>query len=585
MRFLVLTTLAYLVLPSLPATAQGVAPGLAVSVLDTSVKVRPEARFPADPAPRLKLAGARNEVESAQFALFSKEGMTGLTLAVSELKSSKGHVIPPAALTLLQAQQVRVLKASDALGAAGEWPDPLVPVTVAFRLDGGKSQGFWLRATIAAETIPGVYTGTVSLKSANRELMRMPVELEVWKAILPAAPSLPALAGLDYEMIARFEGVPETSPAFEADLLPRYYRALRRNTVYPLFIHGARPGYRDDGQRAILDMKPFWTRVDAALEEAKTWAPIGLPFSESWPIDTAAYPLLSPEYKRRARSYLSALAAELDARGALGRSFIYLASADEPKSAAQIARIREFAQLVRQADPRLRLLQTVHAHCEDCTDDTMAQRDHPSLLWAPNIAYFDQKAMREPTWYRGVSSRPSHWTPALSARMRAERREVWWYFNAWTFLLDKPPAYPSLFIDHPGMEHRAAGWLAFRDGIAGLGHWNATYWRSVSDPWKELPRGDGGAGTPGDGVLLYPAKGASAATGQPAPADPISSIRLELLREGTEDHALLSLLQRRGGSALAARVTAELARSLSDFERDPAKYRQARKRIADALAQ
>ncbi len=565
--------------------AEGASRGLAVTIVDSSVKVRPDTRLTADAAPRLSLAAARNEEESGQFVLFSKVAQAGLTLSVSDLKSAKGQVFPRTAITLLLAQQVRVAKASDSLGAAGDWPDPLVPVTAAFKLEAGKSQGFWVRVKVAEETAPGMYTGVVTVKSGTRELARIPLELEVWKAVLPATATLPTLAGLDYEMIARFEEVALTSPAFEAEVLPRYYRALRRNYVYPLFIYGARPAYRDDGEHVVLDMKPFWIRVDAALEEAKAWAPIGIPFSESWPVDTARYPLMSPEYQLRVRRYLTALARELDSKGALARSFIYLASADEPKSAAQIARIKQFAQLVRQADPRLRLLQTVHAHCEDCSGDAQAQLDHPSLLWAPNIAYFDMKAMREPKWYRSVRAEPSGWTPAVSARLKAERRDVWWYFNAWTFLLEKAPAYPSLFIDHPGIEHRAAAWLAFRNGIAGLGHWSATYWRNVSNPWKELPRGEGGAGTAGDGVLLYPAKGSSAATGQPEPSGPITSIRLELLREGAEDYALLELLRRRGGGAQAEKVTAELARSLSDFEHDPAKYRQARRRIAEALAQ
>lgn len=561
------------------------APGkLAIAVRDPAIKVRPDTRVAPDSAPGLHLAAARNEEESAQIVLFSKDAQDGLTLDMSDLKSKKGQVIAKSEIALMLAWDVRLPKASDALGAAGEWPDPLVPLTGPFRLTAGRNQAIWLRVHVASETAPGMYAGTLVVRAGRQELARIPVELEVWDAVLPAAAKLPTLVGLDYEMIARFEAVKEDAPAFEAELLPRYYRLLRRNHAYPLFIHGARPVYRDDGQRAILDMRPFWNRVSVALGEAQAWAPIGIPFSESWPVETAAFPLMSPEYKRRVRRYLAALAGELDARGVLARSFIYLASTDEPKSRAQLIRIREFVDLVQSADPRLRLLQTVHAHCEDCKEGAQAQLDNPSLLWAPNIAYFDRKAMGEPKWFRGASTRPSGWTPALTARMKAERREVWWYFNAWTFLLDQPPAYPSLFIDHPGIEHRAAAWLAYREGISGLGYWNATYWRATSDPWKELPRGEGGAGTPGDGVLLYPARGASAASGQAPAADPVSSIRLELLREGAEDHALLELLRRRGGAALAAEVIAGLARSLSDFERDPARYQQARRRIATALA-
>lgn len=557
--------------------------GLHISIIDSSIKVRPDSRFPRSEQPVIQIVAARNEEESGQFVLYSEAPIADLAVSVSDLRGSGEHTISADNIDVLEAQQVLLSKASDAMGEKGLWPDPLVPLTGSFKLAARKSQGIWLRIKVAADTAPGKYIGNATIKSGPTELARIAIALDVWKATLPQVPTLPSVVGLDYEMIARFEGVDLNSPSFEADLLPRYYRALRRNHVYPLFVHNAKPIYRDDGNGAMLDMTPFWARIEAALGEEKSSAPIGLPFSESWPVSTASFPLMSLEYKRRAKSYLAALARELDKRDALSNSFIYLATSDEPKSDAQIKRIREFAELLHQADPRLRLLQTVHAHCDDCSRDALTQLEHPSLLWAPNIAYFDNKAMHASGVFGSIKSKPSGWTADFSARMKSERRDIWLYFNSWTFLLDNPPAYPTLFIDHEGIEPRVAGWLAYHYDIAGLGHWTATYWRYVSNPWKQLPSGEGGEGTPGDGVLLFPAKDSSNYTGQKDPNGPITTIRLEMMREGAEDHALLTLLKRNGQEALARRLTAQLIRSLADFDRDPVKYRDARRQIAEAM--
>lgn len=559
--------------------------GLEIAVVDCSVKVRPNEQFAAVSKPAIKLIAVRNEQESGQFVLSSDTTIPELAISVSDLKSSGKAIIHADKITLLEARQVLLTKPSDTLGAKGAWPDPLVPIQSSVHVQAGENVAIWVRTNIAADVIPGKYSGAITLKKGNNQVGVIALEVEVFNVALPPITTLPSLVGLDYEMIARYEEVDPNSPSFESELLPKYYQALRRNHVFPLFVYNAKPAYSDDGKGAVLDMTPFWKKIDIALGSDATSAPIGLPFTESWPVDTARFPLMSPEYKRRVVSYLTALATQLEQRNALSRSFIYLATADEPKSKSQIKRIREFADLLRQANPRLRLLQTVHAHCDDCAGNALEQLEHPSLLWSPNIAFFDGKAMKAGNILGfGLGAKPSGWTNAFSERMKTQQREVWLYFNSWTFLLSEPPAYPTLFIDHSGIEPRAAGWLAFRYGIAGLGHWNATYWRNVSNPWSQLPTGEGEGGTPADGVLLFPAKNSSSSTGQPDPKEPISTIRLEMMREGAEDHALLTLLRRNGKNELANELSNQMTHSMVDFERDPTKYQQAKRRMVEALA-
>lgn len=572
-----------LLLLGLVCTAQlNAAAAIHIAIVDPIIKVRPNFNFIASPTPELQVAAARGEIESAQLALWSDTAVDGVQLRLSPMRAEGGSLFPAADTRVLMAHYVEVKRPSDARGQAGEWPDPLIPVTADVKLKAGRKQGFWISFSVGVDTPAGRYSGNLDILQRNQLVKSVPVTLQVWPVNLPNKPTLPTLVGFDYEMIARFDGISPNPATVDKALFP-YYRMLRRNHAYPLFIYEAKPGYKDDGKKVELDMVPFWRKVELALEDDAKTAPIGIPFSEIWPVDTRKYPFGSAEFRARTLRYLRAIAAELQGRHALERSFLYVAATDEPKTAAQVQLTRQLADLIREADPRLQLLQTVHAHCEDCQGGTLAQQDHPSFMWAPNIAYYDAKAMRAPKLLSGAKAMNSGWTPDLTRQLRNKKRQIWWYLNSWTFLLSDPPAYPNLFVDHQGIAQRVTGWLAFRDGVSGVGHWNATYWRNVDNPWASLPHGENNAGTAGDGILVYPGKGVKAVSGQAEPNGPVSSIRLELLRDGAEDHALLTLLKQKDPQ-LVQSILAPLLRSLSDYEHNPEAYRQARQKIAQALS-
>ena len=91
-------------------------------------------------------------------------------------------------------------------------------------------------------------------------------------------------------------------------------------------------------------------------------------------------------------------------------------------------------------------------------------------------------------------------------------------------------------------------------------------------------------GIAGDGSLLYPGAGSDVHTGQPDPSGPVSSLRLEGLREASKDHALLSLAASMGKAALADEVAASVVRSMQDYAQLSSEYQAARRRLAEIIA-
>jgi hypothetical protein len=103
-----------------------------------------------------------------------------------------------------------------------------------------------------------------------------------------------------------------------------------------------------------------------------------------------------------------------------------------------------------------------------------------------------------------------------------------------------PHEHPNLFIEYPGEDARAIGWLTYRYGISGFEYWGLNQWgrntgrrdwanfRSggTRTSWQatKIPWGDRWLFCPGD------------------LGEPLSTVRFENLRDGFEDAEILTLL-------------------------------------------
>jgi hypothetical protein len=98
--------------------------------------------------------------------------------------------------------------------------------------------------------------------------------------------------------------------------------------------------------------------------------------------------------------------------------------------------------------------------------------------------------------------------------------------------------------------------------------------QAKEDRW---PRTDTlGATFYGDGLLLYPS--------QKDPSDgPVGSLRLEVLRDSLEDFDYLTLADRLLGPNVTRSYIAKVARSSTDYQRDPVQFEKVRRELGAAL--
>lgn len=164
--------------------------------------------------------------------------------------------------------------------------------------------------------------------------------------------------------------------------------------------------------------------------------------------------------------------------------------------------------------------------------------------------------------------------------------------NVWWYTCDIPTApYPTYHINAFGTAPRLLGWLQAKYGIEGSLYWSTVLWTKSAkqgfvkaDVWN-VPVS--GKNTPGDGLLIYPPE---AMTEQP-----VSSLRLELIRQGNEDVDLLNMLRNeltQNARQLGVKYSADdrifsivnrVAPTRVTFTKDAALVEKVRKELLDEL--
>jgi hypothetical protein len=171
------------------------------------------------------------------------------------------------------------------------------------------------------------------------------------------------------------------------------------------------------------------------------------------------------------------------------------------------------------------------------------------------------------------------WVPQLGrfdAQMEMIRQRISSGHEVWFYVCLFPNGrYMNRLMDYPLLKARLLPWLDFRYGFSGFLHWGWSYWtpdpvldtQPVIDANTELLPS-------GDAFIVYPDRERKSV---------YSSIRLETMLQGTEDYEMLAALKARDPST-ANRLAQEAVAGLTDYVRDPAKFRAIERELLAALS-
>ena len=498
-------------------------------------KVLPTDFPPAERSAEIAVSLAQNEREGFQLAITpaDDQSLRAVQVECGALLNERGQPFPAEGVEphLVGYVYVEVPAVHpDAPQQPGWRPDPLLPLRP-FDVPGGRTQTVWINFHATPAVPPGTYRGDVVVRAANAPETRLPIRLRVYGFALPRAPRMKtAFALMDgYVRAAYGEITPE----------------LRRRLLDLMLEHRLNP---DDISRteppAIADVLYARQRGLTAFNIANL-----VPLPKNNPLwvcysEKNAYPAdFVQTFIARVDPYVQ----ELRKQGLSKLAYFY--GFDE--------RGPEYDELIRGICRQLK------QRYPEVNTFTTAGYMYESRRAAPAT---DQDYM---DWYCPLTPK---YDRELSARLRAQGKQVWWYVCC-------GPRYPYAnfaAIDYPTIEGRLLGWMTYGYEADGLLYWHVNQWHpnpiiEGSDPYLAWNTRDVW-GMVGDGCLTYPLR-----------AGPVSSIRLEAVRDGVEDFDYLALLADREGRPAAEAFVAQLVTSLTEFSRDPAALTRVRQAIAERL--
>jgi hypothetical protein len=536
-RFAQLATVALLAIAAAapPAWAQEDAPGgdaatsdapFRVEIVSSMRKLRPDQSPPAGEKV-LSLHAARGESESAQVLVIAVKALRDVKISLSSFSAPGGGYRIAPRISLVEYLPIKQ-PSRGGFGAPGLYPDPLMPERL-FDVPQGENRSVWVTVTVPPDAPADVYSGQLTVSTANTSAITLPTSLRVHDVTLPARSRLKTLFEMRLRDAQRIYGKTWDEK--------RTRRLIERMLEYRLCVPPPLPWEKVFRRAEDGSWTADWTEFDAAVEG---WMRKGTNFflvdgifpwyGSGGPITYEEQPPSAADKKTRAdRAWkLRLLDRHLQDRGWSEYFGLYLfeeptLSANWPRPGDQIGprnlqRLRALAEFVRTYAPHLRVL----CVAGDPAYPKLAL-DEPAWIWVPQLVHFqpgfcsDRQEMGEPAWtYVSVA------TAAV-------------------------PGAPDFWrIDRTGTSHRAMGWWLYTYGCDGLLYWNVFWWPRNLFVHPTLSN----LGT-GDGYLWYP--------DYDGLEDPVPSIRLEILRDGIEDYDLLAMLAERA-AALRAEPAA-MARS------------------------
>ena len=509
-----------------------------LSSADTMEKVFRDEPWHRPRTAGLAIEAAKNEVEGVQLVVVAgKEGIRSATLEISDLLGELGSTIPRSSITWNIVGYVQTEQPAYKVDKVGWWPDPLLPPG-RFDVAADQVQPLWINVHVPIDARPGLYHGTVTLRTTGGQVSSVPLDVRVWNFAIPKQQHLETCFLLRPDELKNFYRL----PAVPIEMYEQWIDFCLDHRISVMLCEW--PGFKTDMERLVARQLD---RGGSAFCLANAWFQQG-PAEVRRKHNAQQVAEIRPFYERAKQC------------GWIDRAYIYC---QDEIGKEQYDSARELYGELKRSMPEVRLMQTFYK------DDPASALGGVLDVWAPNTGRYRQSEFQA---------------------QQAKGKTVWWYVCCGPA---KP--YANLMIEWPAIDHRLLLWQNQKCGVTGFLYWSLDTWRdnfAGEKRWPEIKwnpatwRDNEGKAHNGDGQLLYPGPN----------RQPLSSIRLENFRDGAEDYEYFWLLRvalARLKKADAAKhhaliveservlaVDDAVVKDLTHFTEDPQVLRQARATIA-----
>ena len=495
----------------------------------------------------------------------SDRAASGFFVEASDLVSEKGRITRDR-LRLYVEHAILCYGKSSPGSSTGFWPDALAPLTDPFSMAAEfrtaiRNRAIWIDVVTPADIPAGDYAGSVRITQNGSPVDELRLKLKVYDFALPAETHLITYMGVSSRQLATFHDVQPRSPEAKA-LLRKYHAFLYENRMEPWFNESLQPEIQPAGDTITLRFDE--QAHDLYMNQWRTKRVI----LEAAPRELAGEgrrPAFSDALNARVKAYLSQVAEYYRNHGWLNR-LVFNSPIDEPNTAQAFADTRKWAELVHEAAPGVPFLVT-----------KSPAGGNPE--WGPLTGYANYFSVHGNELNR-LAVKDAIW------REQAKGGEITWYISC-----DQVYPQPNYFIDASAMDPVMVPWITWRYGMQGILYWALNFWSQTPDPWLNPVTYlsgflcSNGNILNGEGSLIYPGSRVRRHTGQNNVDGPVSSIRLELLREGIEDYEYLWLLKSLGDERFADEAARSMVVDVRAFSRNAEELTAIREKIAIRIEQ
>ena len=469
----------------------------------------------------LRMSTIRGDVESIQLIITPENNVVSYDIAFQDLKNESGDVFAADNLEAFAEWYIEITESYNMDAYYGFYPDALVPMENYKLLhhnsiDAGENQGIWINANIPVDQAAGFYTGNAVLTIDGAEY-NIPMELKIYDAVMPEENHQASSFAIWYDHIVYGEGT------YSTELADKYFWFLVDKRVMPLD--------PDPSKRTDYDVFIDWL-VETQMDNPKI-SSYGLPYKIAH-IENTTRRIVDRSAVTSLLTKMAEKCIELREAGdedadLFKKAFYYMGSITDEPTGEALERVEICDLIVSEckieiADKYfkdkyqdlyeslmgLRVIVTTAYSTELLGSDT----EGGVQTWCPQFQHWHTEAQREEYYARQNTT----------DRLMGE--EAWWYG------CNNPKVpYPTYHLDDDMISSRVLSWMQFDYNVDGDLYWCVNIYK-VSDPWT-IPVVTESVQ---EGRLIYP--------GAKYGIDgPISTLRMESIREGREDYECLWLLE------------------------------------------
>ena len=505
---------------------------------------------PTNPSLDLSIEAIKGETESIQLMITANEDVSSFNVSVGDLVSSNGDKISKSNVEIFAERYIETVAPSvenprTAEMYTGFYPDALVPIDRFVKkkenkIKEGENQGVWFNVNVPRDAQSGDYEGKVTV-TLDDENLETTLKLKVYNLEMPEEVHNVNSFGLWYHYIGYGEGERITDSTYSD-----YYWYLANKRITPTYVpyEGC-----DLGMAYCPDDTDGYADYLVQFTQNAIVSGYGLPCNPV-EVDGKGYSVIDKELLVKLLTSIINKNIEIRESGdlttdILKKAYIYAGNIiDEPRDSA-VEQVKACDKIIIDAKNEVKdllndypdlqasliALKHVVTITPEATESIFVGDDQTGGVqtWCPYVSEFASK-----TFLSWVEDRKN-------SEGRVNGEDFWWY----NCIKPENP-FPSYQLDDNLIATRVMEWMKYDYDISGHVYWSVNFWYkcisfegggryAVRDIWNDPNTFETANG---DGHLIYPGSEYALTT-------PISTLRLESIREGNEDYEYLWMFEQK----------------------------------------